>query len=61
MTDLVAALTLLGAPAAVLLAVRCAIQRQFRRRSERPQLVGGSYGTSGWSRCQSICCSATLR
>ncbi len=31
MTDLVAALTLLGAPAAVLLAVRCAIQRQFRR------------------------------
>jgi hypothetical protein len=31
MTNLFAALTLLGAPAAALYAIRCAIQRQFRR------------------------------
>ena len=31
MTDLIAALTLLGAPAAALFALRCTVQHQFRR------------------------------
>ena len=46
MTDLLAALSLLGAPAAALFTVRYVIQRQFRReRDDRElpaQLVGGS-------------------
>ena len=43
MTDMIAALTLLGAPALALFAVRCAIARQFRRERDAPgQLVGGS-------------------
>ncbi|MEX7474031.1 hypothetical protein AB4Z39_30530 [Mycobacterium adipatum] len=37
MTDLIAALTLLGAPAAALFALRCTVQHQFRReRGEHP-------------------------
>lgn len=31
MTDLIAALTLLGAPAAALFALRCTVQHQFRK------------------------------
>lgn len=38
MIDLFAALTLLGAPAAALFAIRCAIQRQFRRECDEAAL-----------------------
>ncbi len=51
MMDLLAALILLGAPAAALFAIRCAIRPPGPRRSRRltapGQLVGGSYVASG--------------
>ena len=46
MIDLFAALTLLGAPAAALFAIRCTIQRQFRRECDEAAL--------SWSAARSL-------
>lgn len=39
MIDLLAALVLLGAPAAALFAIRCAIRRQFRRERDHDRAL----------------------